>query len=735
MCLLGNASGEATCVLSQRRLYGLNIVAQRQKEEEMFNCEKTIGCRTKAILVLPFCSLVLGVVCFRPAPAQTFLLDRFDGGVGPNWLLQDFNVHFAEDGMPVLGESGEPIPRPWGPGVFDTSSGALNMRTTGLLAPRDPSDPEYEYSAFETGNMAALWLPSAADARFSNGIARSTLQINSRANAGALWLRGSLETSSVYVLGGGVRGDGSRGEFSVSVFDEGAPVRSQSIPGLAIAQGEEWNMEASAIGGFLSLKVWQSGEPEPLLPQLSVSDQTLPIGMFGLGAGLGALDAFTEPTGVNVSHDEVSFSPVDVPSFSNMVVFGDSLSDGGNVFARSPSVLGRAVPNSPPYFEGRLTNGPVWIERLADRLGIDRPTPSETGGTNYAWGSATTGTIRTTNGIDDMDIQLQVYFEDRTPSEDELFVLFGGPNDLNREQSPADAVEFLAKHVRDLATSGARTFLIPNLPAPLSESQQSFLKSHDEFNQLLAAELAGIREEFGVTIYEVDNEQIFSEIAATPQVFGLTNITSPACSDCGSGLGAGSQVVGNPDAYLFWDNVHYGAVGHRIMGDGAFLSFILPGDVNNSGRLDAKDLDAINAAIRQDNANGDFDMNLDGVVDEVDRSFWLTQYARTAEGDANLDGAIDFGDFLLVSQNFGREGGWAKGNFGTDSIVSFDDFLLLSHNYTDRAPSAAAVPEPKWSFLWCASFVVATIRLGSRARRAYVRIDFVERPEPTSPRR
>jgi phospholipase/lecithinase/hemolysin len=46
---------------------------------------------------------------------------------------------------------------------------------------------------------------------------------------------------------------------------------------------------------------------------------------------------------------------------SEIFVFGDSLSDTGNIFALTKG----QVPPSPPYFQGRASNGPVAVELLA----------------------------------------------------------------------------------------------------------------------------------------------------------------------------------------------------------------------------------------------------------------------------------------------------------------------------------------------------------------------------------
>ena len=51
-------------------------------------------------------------------------------------------------------------------------------------------------------------------------------------------------------------------------------------------------------------------------------------------------------------------------SFTSFWVLGDSLSDPGNLYAAT----GGTTPVSPPYYEGRFSNGPVWAEHVADRF-------------------------------------------------------------------------------------------------------------------------------------------------------------------------------------------------------------------------------------------------------------------------------------------------------------------------------------------------------------------------------
>src|SRR4051812_46436664 len=69
-----------------------------------------------------------------------------------------------------------------------------------------------------------------------------------------------------------------------------------------------------------------------------------------------------------------------------LVVFGDSLSDVGNAYAGTQG----AAPASPPYFNGRFSNGPVYVETLAEYLGAAPLAPAFVvpGGTDYAVGGS-----------------------------------------------------------------------------------------------------------------------------------------------------------------------------------------------------------------------------------------------------------------------------------------------------------------------------------------------------------
>jgi 3-phytase len=254
---------------------------------------------------------------------------------------------------------------------------------------------------------------------------------------------------------------------------------------------------------------------------------------------------------------------------SQIVVFGDSLSDCGNVFAAT----GGATPAA-PYYEGRFSNGPVWVERLAARLGVPTLSPSQSGGLDFAYGGAETGDGFSSKGTPNLLLQHTLYGLSHTPARGDLFVIWGGSNDLFTHVGTSPSPDVtpwvggVAELIRTLSANGAQQFLVANLP-PLGETpslRAAGLQTQGnalatEFNTALASELVSLRTTLGVTIHEVDAHRLFTEAVADPAKFGLTNV-----SDWAYDAAAGA-VVPNPGEYLFWDDAHPTATVHAALGD------------------------------------------------------------------------------------------------------------------------------------------------------------------------
>ena len=121
-------------------------------------------------------------------------------------------------------------------------------------------------------------------------------------------------------------------------------------------------------------------------------------------------------------------------SFSRVYVFGDSLSDTGNL----ASIFG-PFP-MPPFYKNRVSNGPVGVEVLAQKLGHTAEAslhligPSV--GSNYAVAGANA------LGSDPIDLGTQVLAFQANHGfiapPDALYVVFIGGNDVRSSRGRAD---------------------------------------------------------------------------------------------------------------------------------------------------------------------------------------------------------------------------------------------------------------------------------------------------------
>ncbi|RIK65480.1 MAG: hypothetical protein DCC65_12415 [Planctomycetota bacterium] len=270
--------------------------------------------------------------------------------------------------------------------------------------------------------------------------------------------------------------------------------------------------------------------------------------------------------------------PVPTGPFSKLVVFGDSLTDTGNL-----KDVSQFIP-SDPYYAGRFTNGEAWIEHLARHFGLDAR-PSYRGGTNFALGAAATGLGLTNYAGFPLapNIREQIRLYKGTPNGTELFVIWAGAIDIFESitgecmVTMEDSAANIGLAVRDLYVRGGRQFLVPNLPdigrvpryrGTPREAQATGLTL--AFNTALAATLDELSVLEGIAIYRLDVAGLLEEGIAHPPA-GVANVTDPAWTGSLLGYlaGDGGTVVPEPDGHLFWDSVHPSRVGHRLIGDAA----------------------------------------------------------------------------------------------------------------------------------------------------------------------
>jgi hypothetical protein len=111
------------------------------------------------------------------------------------------------------------------------------------------------------------------------------------------------------------------------------------------------------------------------------------------------------------------------------------------------------------------------------------------------------------------------------------------------------------------------------------------------------------------------------------------------------------------------------------------LSAVEPivGDFSQDGTLDAVDLDILAMAIRQQRDEKFYDLDSDGIVDNSDHRFWVTDIKKTWLGDSNLDGVFDSSDLVAIFQanKFERDvdAAWAEGDWNGDGRFTTADLV------------------------------------------------------------
>jgi thermolabile hemolysin len=259
------------------------------------------------------------------------------------------------------------------------------------------------------------------------------------------------------------------------------------------------------------------------------------------------------------------FFAASASAFDAIVAFGDSLTDTGNEPAE-------------PYlhYQGRWSNGPLWVEYLSQRLGFAYNTNN-----NYAHSGAQT---------DDTYKQVQAY----TPSGDvsnTLFVVWAGGNNFLQEYKTywfdnagwsgftSRSANDLSNAVVNLRSKGARYILVPNTvdvtSIPLLNRLPSILRDYlrskvKQFNNKLAKSLAALQASYpDVTIYTSDVYIAEKNLLKNYKSYGFKKRNIDALEDPNL---LDKSFDGNGALYVFWDPIHPTTKSHGIIADWFYTS-------------------------------------------------------------------------------------------------------------------------------------------------------------------
>lgn len=335
----------------------------------------------------------------------------------------------------------------------------------------------------------------------------------------------------------------------------------------------------------------------------------------------------------------------DASGYSDLFVFGDSLSDVGNTQAATSSTFFFVYPGS-YYYQGRFSNGPVYSELLSQQLGLGTLTRSSAGGDNFAYGGAKTSGTSGISGafINDLGEQVDDYTINRNGDPNALYIMWAGANDLfDGQLNMSIPVGNITGDLEQLYDDGARQFLVLNLPKlGATPAYNSTAASRDDwnnrtlaFNTTLASGLDQLENLLAdISIKRFDIEALFDQALADPTEYGLTNVADSAAPglEPGAFFYDDDNIVANPEDYLFWDEVHPTATMHAALANAIFdfltIPVVLPGDFNN-----------------------------DSLVNLADYTVWRDSLGATDESVINNAGdgfgGVDAGDYAVWKRNFG----------------------------------------------------------------------------------
>jgi phospholipase/lecithinase/hemolysin len=232
-------------------------------------------------------------------------------------------------------------------------------------------------------------------------------------------------------------------------------------------------------------------------------------------------------------------------TFDRMVVFGDSLSDTGNLYKYTLHI----IPKSPPYYHGHFSNNQVWAEKLAaqyfgkkagDRLD------------NYAVGGAGAVLTKKENLPYTLwdEVSAYIHWYGNKHMDTTLHIVWIGANNYlngptNVDEVTTHVVNGIKDQLDNLISHHAKMIIVGNLPdlgkTPSAKETHTeallgeLITVHNDKLLKLYNELKAKHPE--VTFGYFDAWKEFNDVQKHPELFGLSNVETP-CYDGGYFLSA-----------------------------------------------------------------------------------------------------------------------------------------------------------------------------------------------------
>lgn len=287
-------------------------------------------------------------------------------------------------------------------------------------------------------------------------------------------------------------------------------------------------------------------------------------------------------------------------NFSQFYVFGDSLSDTGNLF-NATNLLDpeNAIPPSPPYAPGRFSNGDIWVDFVGDKIGLTPTTfiPPQTNiptdGVNFAVSGSSSGLNNALvpnpnlpgvlGQVGLFTQSLQANNQQADPNA--LYTVWGGANDylFGGVTDPNQTVSNLSDAIEALTQAGAKNIAVFNLtdlgktPAAIASNTSAQLTQLTlAHNALLEQALDGFDGNSNVNIIPVDVNSVFNQLVVNPEEFGFRQNPASSCvvgvvgeiiDDCQNPQGIAFSESIDPNQFIFFDTFHPTSKTHRLVAD------------------------------------------------------------------------------------------------------------------------------------------------------------------------